>query len=76
MPKRERPLPKEFWIDNQWIMDHYDQLSQQYADQWIAVVSGKVTASGESISSVEKMAKKKTGKEYIPVMFIEKGVHI
>lgn len=76
MPKRERPLPKRFWEDDRWIIDHYDELARHYADEWVAVVDGKVVASGESIGVVEKTAHNKTGREHIPVMFIEKGVHI
>ena len=76
MPKREKPLPKSFWEDDQWIIDHYDELARQYADEWVAVVDGKVVASGKSMGVVEKTAEKKARKRHIPVMFIEKGVHI
>lgn len=76
MPKREKPLPESFWEDDQWIIDHYDELTHKYADEWVAVVDGKVVACGESIGVVEKIAEKKTGRKYIPVMFIEKGIHI
>ncbi len=76
MPTREKPLPESFWRDDQWIIDHYDELSRHYADEWIAVVNKTVVAVGESIGEVKKKAKEKTGKKHVPVMFIEKGVHI
>lgn len=76
MPEREKLLPESFWRDDQWIIDHYDEIARKYADEWIAVVDSKVVASGESIGIVEKIAKRKTGRKYIPVMFVEKGVHI
>lgn len=76
MPKREKPLPKRFWEDHEWMHEHYDQISRQYADEWIAVVNKTVVASGESIGEVKKKAEEKSGKKHIPVMFIEKGIHI
>lgn len=76
MPEREKPLPESFWRDDQWIIDHYDELAHKYGDEWVAVVDGEVVASGESIGVVEGIAEKKTGRKHIPVMFIEKGVHI
>lgn len=76
MPKREKPMPERFWEDNQWTIDHYDELAHKYADEWVAVVNKTVVASGESIGEVKRKAERKTGEKHIPVMFIEKGVHI
>lgn len=76
MPKREKALPESFWEDDQWIIDHYDELARQYADEWVAVVNKTVVAVGESIGEVKKKAERKTGKRHIPVMFIEKGIHV
>ncbi len=76
MPKTEKKLPGYFWENRQWIFEHYNELTQNFADKWIAVFNGKVVASGNSISEVEKIAKKKIGEKCLPVTFIEKGVHI
>lgn len=76
MPEREKALPEGFWEDDQWMHDHYDQLSRQYADEWIAVVDKIVVASGASIGEVKKKTEEKTGKRNVPVMFMEKGIHI
>lgn len=75
MKKRKR-LPGSFWKDRQWILDHYQHLSQEYADKWIAVVDSNVVSQGGSIGIVKRKAIRKTGKKYFPVVFIEKGIHI
>ncbi|MDP2913102.1 MAG: DUF5678 domain-containing protein [Candidatus Omnitrophota bacterium] len=65
-----------FWQNRQWVLEHYNELASKYADKWIAAVKGKVIASGNSINEVEKIAEKIFGKKHIPIMFMEKGVHI
>ena len=76
MPKKEKKIPDEFWRNRQWIFEHYNELARKFSDKWIAVFNRKVVASGDSISEVEKIAKKKVGEKCLPVTFIEKGVHI
>lgn len=76
MPEREKRLPKSFWEDDRWLHEHYDQLSRQYPDKWVAVVDKTVAAVGESIGEVKTLVEEKTGKRNVPVMFIEKGIHI
>jgi hypothetical protein len=39
-------------------------------------VDKRVVAAGKDIEAVELSAKKKTGREYIPVIFIEGCVHV
>lgn len=72
----KKVISSDFWQNRQWMLEHYNELAAKYADKWIAAIKGKVITSGNSISEVERMAKKILGKKYIPVMFIEKGVHI
>lgn len=69
-------LKNDFWQNYQWILDHYNELSSQYADQWISANDGKVIASGRSIKEVERKVQKITGRNRLPIMFLEKGVHI
>lgn len=76
MAKREKPLPKRFWDDRQWANRHYNELIKKHPNEWIAIVNSKVVASGDNLSQVEKIARNKTRRKYIPVMFIEKGIHI
>lgn len=71
-----KTISNDFWQNRQWILEHYNELVAKYADKWIAAIKGKVITSGNSISEVEKTAEKISGKKHIPVMFMEKGVHI
>ena len=73
---QRKTIPSDFWQNRKWILEHYNELAVKYADKWIAAIKGKVIASGNSINEVEKIAKKTSGKRHIPVMFMEKGVHI
>jgi hypothetical protein len=67
--------PKEFWEDQKWGFKHYSELVRKYPDQWVAIRDKKVVASGD-LAEVELEAKRKTGKEDIPVIFVESGSHI
>jgi hypothetical protein len=69
-------MPKEFWTDQEWGFKNHTQLLKKYRDMWIAIVNKKVVASGLDLAKVQKLAQKKTGKKYIPVMFVESGSHI
>jgi hypothetical protein len=69
-------IPQEFWDDQEWALDNYERWIKEYPDQWIAVVDKRVVAAGKDIEAVELSAKKKTGREYIPVIFIEGCVHV
>ncbi|MFH1753410.1 MAG: DUF5678 domain-containing protein [Candidatus Omnitrophota bacterium] len=73
---KKRKIPISFWEDRQWIFDHYQSLSQEYADTWIAVVNRNVVSHGGSIGIVKKETMRKTGKKCFPVEFIERGIHI
>ncbi|MFH1778313.1 MAG: DUF5678 domain-containing protein [Candidatus Omnitrophota bacterium] len=72
----KKTIPDDFWQNRKWILQHYNELAAKYADKWIAAIKGKVIASGNSITEVEKIAQKTSGKKHIPVMFMEKGIHI
>ena len=66
---------KKFWEDQEWGFKHYSELVRKYPDQWVAILDKKVVASGD-LAEVEMEAKRKTGKKYIPVIFVESGSHI
>lgn len=74
--KKRKKLPVNFWKDRRWILKHYQYLSKEYADKWIAVVDSNVVSYGNDIGIVKKKATLKTGKKHFPVMFIEKGIHV
>ena len=69
-------MPKKFWEDQKWGFKHHTKLLEEYRDEWIAIVNKRVVASGKDIGKVEEEARRKTGKEFIPVMFVESGSHI
>ena len=76
MKLQEDAIPAEYWEDRDWAWDHYAEFVQQYPDQWIAVYHKEVVAHGESIDEIENTARKKTGKTYFPVIFVEGHVHV
>ena len=69
-------MPKKFWIVQEWGFNHHTELLKKYRDRWIAIDNKKVVASGLDLAKVQELALKKTGKKYIPVMFVESGSNI
>lgn len=67
---------KNFWEDLRWGEKHHTELLKKYRDQWVAVHNKKIVASGENLEKVKTEARKKTGKEWVPVLFVEGGEHI
>ncbi len=68
-------LPGRFWEDKEWIFAHYSELLRTYKNMWIAVLSKKIIAASPNLGKVEEL-KAKTGKEHIPVIFLEDGSHV
>jgi hypothetical protein len=64
------PLPRRWFEDEKWLMDHELELAQQYPDQWVAVVNKEVVAVGKDAGAVEKLAREKTGEEEFPVWLV------
>lgn len=46
-------------------------LTNKYPDKWVAIVDKNVVAFGKGIDEVREIAKNKTGKTRIPVIFVE-----
>jgi len=55
------PIPKRWFEDEKWFMQHSSELAQQYPDQWVAVFNKQVIAAGKNASEVLRLAKEKTG---------------
>jgi hypothetical protein len=68
-------LPKRFWEDKEWAFAHYSELVREYPNMWIAVLNKKIIGASTDLGRVEK-AKADTGKEHIPVIFLEDGSHV
>ena len=69
-------ITQEFWNDLKWGETHQTELLEKYRDQWVAIQNKEVIASGKNLGQVEKEAKQKTRKDWVPVLFIEGGEHI
>jgi len=53
------PLPAPAYLANcRWIETQFDQLMQQYRDQWIAVDQGRVVATGPALGQVAAQARR------------------
>ncbi len=67
---------QEFWEDLRWGESHHTQLLSRYKDLWIAIQNKEVISSGSDLSKVKMEARAKTGREDVPVLFVECGEHI
>lgn len=66
----------EFWEDLRWGESHHTQLLSKYKDLWVAIKNKEVISFGSDLSKVKMEARAKTGKEDVPVLFVECGEHI
>jgi len=71
-----KKIPKRYWDDDRWAMEHYDNLMSKYPQKWVAIVNGKVVAVADGPKDAREKARKKTGKKYIPVTFVESGLNL
>ncbi len=65
------PTPKAWADDSDWISDHIEELTEQYPDQWVAVVDRRVVAAGTDRSAVYQEASAKTGRRNFPMWLME-----
>ncbi len=65
------PIPKRWFEDEKWMNEHLRELREQYPDQWVAVVNGKVVAAGKNLAEVERLAEERTGEKEFPVRLVE-----
>ena len=70
------PPPMEFWDDFEWANAHMDEISAAYPDQWVAIVSRRVVASGPVLADVESRALALTGRPEFPVLYAEAGIRV
>jgi hypothetical protein len=68
----------QFEADSIWLDQHYDQLKEQYLDQYVAVYGKTVVDHGKNLDTLMKRLRKKYGKEAgdIVVEFIPKEEEI
>ncbi|MBL7063618.1 MAG: hypothetical protein ISS49_05335 [Anaerolineae bacterium] len=72
MASEREPMPPEFWEDEEWAFANYERWMEEYPDQWIAVANEKVVAAEKDPVKAREIAKEKTGRRHIPVIFVEK----
>jgi len=75
-PKEKISLPKRYWEDDRWALEHYMELQEKYVDKWIAVCNKRVVAVAEGPIDARRKAQEKTGIKEIPVVFVESGQNI
>lgn len=69
-------MPLEFWEDKDWAFDNYERWMAEYPNQWIAVVGKEVVAAGKDVQEIKTIAREKTGRKYIPVIYVEGDIHV
>lgn len=65
------PAPRQFVEDSDWLSEHMEELTDEYPDQWVAVVGGRVAAAGDDASQVYRTASEKTGRGNFPMWLME-----
>lgn len=70
---RPRPPSKQYWRDRQWIHDHYAELVEDHANQWIAVHQETLLAADADLGVVEDRARAGCSAEDIVFQFIDDG---
>lgn len=65
-----------FWEDLRWGEKHHGELLKEYKDLWVAISEKKVVAAGDHGAEVLAAAQKKTGKEQVPLLYVDCGEHI
>ena len=71
-----KPVSKQYNQDMNWAFSHYTNLAKKYPNMWVACAKKRIIATGKSVTKVLKLAHRKVKSEQIPVVFIEKGIHI
>ena len=76
----QRPKPDaNHWKDERdWAYSEavYPQLARKYANRWIAVARHQVIAAGKDVTKVLAQARRKVDWEEIPLVFVERGIHV
>lgn len=67
------PPTEQYWLDRQWIHDHYDELVKDHANEWIAVHQGQIVTAGKDLGQVEDAARARCSATDIVFQFIDDG---
>ena len=66
----------EFWNDLHWGESHHTELLRTHRDEWVAILNKEVISSGINLAKVREDAQIKTGRNDIPVLFLDCGQHL
>ena len=70
--------PRHWLEERDWAYSEtvYPKLARRYPNRWIALAHHRVIASGTSLTKVLANARRKVDWEEIPLVFVERGVHV
>ena len=73
-----KPVPRYVMEEETWAYSEgvYPKLARKYPNRWVAVAHHKIIASGTNLMRVFAAAQRKTGWEQIPLVFVERGIHV
>lgn len=75
---RPKPVPRYWQEERDWAYSEqvYPQLVRKYPNRWIAIAHHRVLASGTNVMKVLAKARRKTAWSEIPLVFVERGIHV
>lgn len=76
MKERFKVPPRQFWKDDDWAIQHYQELVGEYPNQWVAVWKERVVSANEDLGKVKRTAHRLVGSKPIPYIFVESGSHV
>lgn len=47
--KMQESIPKRFWEEDEWAMEHYKELQEKYPDEWVLIKNNKVIKHGKDL---------------------------
>lgn len=77
---RQHPsrIPQHWQEERDWAYSEkvYPVLARRYPNQWVAIAHHRVIASGTHVMKVLAQARRKVQWEEIPLVFVERGIHV
>ena len=72
------PVPKHWKAELDWAYSEsvYPKLARKYPNRWVAIAHHRVIASGTQMMKVLARAHQKVHRKEIPLVFVERGIHV
>ena len=77
--KRNGKTAQTHWQDERdWAYSEavYPTLVRRYPNRWVAIAHHRVIAAGRNVMKVVAEARRKVDWEEIPLVFVERGIHV